>query len=477
VFDLCNKPAVECECEELPPLKVNDVARHSSLAAGPSAAWATAYDGEHGDLVVHQFSKAPPFKRVGSEWVDGVPETGAVIAGPSGPRRGIADRGPDVGRYGSIQLTAQEEPMVAYYDVDHHDLKFAGKFGGAWKVHTVDATGDVGMFAAMTKAPSGEPFIAYFQKAGDGADRFKTAVKYARAKVAKPQAATDWTLGEVDGAERPHDPCDGACNEATQVCTVTGQTQQCEGISTACPASCASDQACVQQGASGVCKDVLRPSGLVDVPEGNGLFPSVAYFDDKPVIVWYDRLNGALKGTVAASDGASGTSFGNKLTIDGRNRSFKKDVGWFPAIAIGPSSQAKRFAVAYQDAQHDDVLLLLDDGLYEDARATRAGTISIVDPGKSDPAQDGWLVVGADTQVAWTASGPVVVYQDQTRGDLMFAKASGNTWTRTAVRTEGSVGFWASIAVDGDRLLVSHALIKATGSSEVANKLLIESVE
>ena len=89
------------------------------------------------------------------------------------------------------------------------------------------------------------------------------------------------------------------------------------------------------------------------------------------------------------------------------------------------------------------------------------------------------LFVGADTSIAFDAAKNVVVaYQDATSGDLRIAKQAPGAaaFTISPLRTEGACGFYASLAKDGNKLFVSHAIIKAESSSKSANRLEVVAV-
>ena len=72
------------------------------MAANGQNLFVSAYDGEHGDLVVHTFDKADLTKPQKTQWLDGVPATGHIGGDVNGPRGGITDPGPNVGQYTSI---------------------------------------------------------------------------------------------------------------------------------------------------------------------------------------------------------------------------------------------------------------------------------------------------------------------------------------------------------------------------------------
>jgi hypothetical protein len=93
----------------------------------------------------------------------------------------------DVGQYVTLQLhPLTHKPIVAYYDADHGDLKYAYNASDGWHTEVVDSDGDVGQYASLALDPSsGYPRIAYF-------DATLYALKYATWN------GTAWLITTVD---------------------------------------------------------------------------------------------------------------------------------------------------------------------------------------------------------------------------------------------------------------------------------------
>ncbi len=502
VFNRCNRQDFECACEPLPPVKSNDLARYSSAAMGKNELLVSAYDGDHGDLVMHEIDKAS-LKITKTTWIDGVPTTGAVIGDPNGPRGGRDAPGPDVGRYTSLAYDSSTDTThIAYYAVEDDsvtpptpigDLKYATKTGsGPWKVSTVDGsaadgsdTGDVGMYASLTLSPDGFPVIAYFQKAGTGNNLYQSAVKVARAKVRQPQSQSDWTITTIETGPVPPPPCSSPACQATEVCTqsTSNPNGECrtKAQDGACNPACKSTQACALN-ASGqaACFDSLRASTLAQLPDGDGLFPSVRYLDSKPVVVWYDHTDGVLKGVIAASDSAAaGASFvasDIKVLDDGVQPnapagSTPDDVGRFASLAVGGSGAAHRLAVAYYDVTLRQLrVLAADDGW---ANETPVGQRVVDNGAGANPEEDPLLFVGANPSLRFDAQNALeVAYQDSTSNDLRLAVQQGSTWKLSTLQSQGACGFYANLVVDGQDRYATSALIKAKSATQSANQLV-----
>jgi hypothetical protein len=505
IFDTCTLNTEACDCASLPPLVVRDVARHSDLALSGQSLYVSAYDGEHGDLVLHTFDKSNTTKPAKSEWLDGVPATGTLGGDPNGPRHGITNPGPNVGQYTSVAASTAGDLYIAYYDVDNGDLKFISRYGGpaaAWSVPvTLDGSsptggksGDTGLYTSIALTSAGVPAITYFRRASylaapvDAEVGLSTAVSYIIAKKAQPLTRDDWYAPiDVEKADRPAPPCNGTCSSA-QVCVADGANQRCAVPAPVCTPSCTGKNTCVQQidtTKPPVCLTSLAADALPEVPPGTGLMTSLAFLDDKPVIAWYDSVNQQLKATLAAN-AAVGSTLGtpgfpaNPVVIDASLPGKpKRDVGRWPSVAVGPLSAAGgRIAITYQDATAQNLLLYLGNNL----TASSAASIHVVDNGLPSPGGD-WhpqTFPGVQSSVAFTPSGNLVVaYQDGTPVDLFFA-----TWSpsqnklldKTNVRgASAASGFYPRVVVDASgQGYLSSASIKATTAALAGNTLSID---
>lgn len=485
VFNTCSIQKRDCECLPLPPVKAHDNVRHSDAVATPSKILVSAYSADHGDLVLHTYSKED-LRREKTEWIDGLPKSGAIVADPNGPRGGRIAPGPDVGTYTSIAYN-EGLTLIAYYAIKDGadtlgDLRFASRAGesGGFQIHTVDELGDVGLYTSMTLSPDKAPVVAYFQRGGTGNEASATKVKVARAKVKNPTKADDWNITTIDTGARTPPPCAWPTCSDNEACVATGQipdlgvcVKKAPTASSCRPSEsdptarrCTGEEVCgLDNQNAPACFPSLRARTLVGMPEGNGLQPSIAYMDNRLVVVWYDRANGQLKGAISTSDSASaGATFSAPVVLDDGGM-FGNDVGQFPSVAIGPSSAGKRIAVAYFDSTERQLKLL------------RAGAdfaqpeITVVDRGAGSQEADPVLFVGADTSIGFGESGRLLIaYQNSTGGDLRLAREGDNgQFQLSTLAQEGAGGFYVNLLPDAR--IATHAVIKAASATRSANRL------
>lgn len=376
-------------------------------------AYVSAYAESHGDLVVARHSGDGRIDNAEWEFVDGVPAGPVVIQG-SNIRGGITAPGEDVGVYTSIQVGADDTPVVAYFDRSNGGLKFAGKFGGAWQSHTVDdGTGSIdaelggeigGMYASMSvRSDDGRPGIAYMALTSAGGGITTSEVRFAAATTPTPTTASDWQVYVVDKLALP--PVDPA-----------------------------------------------NPD-VVPLPEGLGLFVDAARdAAQAPVVAYYDRINGDLK--LARFD-AEGGQFRTPEILDGAGA----DVGWYPAVAVDATGVAH---IVYQNAAKDD-LLYVDSGA-RSPQVVDSGyrTVGTTESGLPKPELH---IVGSDANIVLTTAGPMVVYQDSTTHELLVAKKDGQgAWTYAAIAGHeepfvGAFGFFASAVFTGQDVVISNWVI------------------
>jgi len=476
LWDACALPRVACVCAELPPLRSHDLGRFSAIAAEPGrAVYVSAYDGQHGDLVVAAYGlDGQPASRT---WVDGVPDGGPTW-GPSGPRGGVEEPGQDVGRASDI-VASDGRLYVSYYDVTHGDLKVAMRDEtGAWSSHVVDgAASDVGRYTSIAVDSAGRPAVAYFQSSAQdsaaidgcpsprpqGRPGLVTALKLARAKTPTPSAGRDWVVQSLSClALTPH-PCEGC----TGTCATVGSGPACLHAATGCSA-CASNQVCVDVSGTPTCSARAAPSKLNEVPLGVGVFASLAFRGDEALVA-------AMRREVTDAGRAKGELVGFTVTASGASSAAVLDAvgdtGFFPDVKVDPATG--KVAVSYHDATSRAFKLYLAPGF-------RAGVAAeVIDTGKDPSGVESF--VGTDSAIVFMPDGGMVaVYQDATHGDLKLARRS-STWVVGApLSSAGAVGFFADAVLTDGMLYISHAQLRARAvgaNLQLETSLLLEKLE
>jgi MYXO-CTERM domain-containing protein len=414
-----------CICA--PDIVPGDVGRFSSMAMIGSNAYVAAYNTYWGDLMIGHVT--PPGVVPTWDFVDGFPDEGPTSVTNSHIRGGVEDKGDDVGRYTSIQATADGQPIIAYYDKTHGALKFTSFNVIRWKAHVVDkGTGtpdhdgdDIGRWASMSLDKNGKPMIAYTatQMTGTKSGMPEGQLRVAQAKTATPEATSDWTVVIVDS--RP------------------------------LPVASMPDGGAADGGSS-------APYELL--PEGIGLMPSLARKpDDTPGIAYYDRTRGNLRYVeYLPQTGAWSTP----VILDGEDPTGNDtgDVGLYPSLAYDESSVGH---ISYEDSTHDNLLYMdtmkkmvevVDNGYRPGEETTLDGLNSPV-----------YHLVG-DSSSIQTVSGKVVIaYQDSTVEQLRIAQRGTDGKWMTAVVAghampfKGAYGFYANLRISNKKGVISSYAI------------------
>lgn len=455
---------LQCECLTYPPVLAGQYGWYASLAALEDRLLVSAYDSTYGDLVVARFELDG--RPVSLDYVDGYPTTGRLTGDPKGARAGRSDGGPNVGLHTSLAVDPAGLVHVAYQDADSGALKYATLANGQWSSTVVDDEGVTGLYASLGFAHDGSPRIAYMMAEGtiDVDPTPKAALKLAKPKVAIPTGPADWDVTIVDSRDKPIPICNGGC-ASDEKCVDLGSGPACRTTTIGCSPACASDEACIDVNGTATCSSVVPVVVLEGLPEGTGLFASLAFATDgSPLIAYYDSVDGDLR--LAADDG-SGTFV--TRTLDGNDPTDPTDVGQHASLAVGPGGIV---GVAYFDATSDDLVY------YDFAARTR----EIADDGVTPP---NLRFVGADASLLFDEQGTAAIaYHDPTNIDLLYARRIGGQWTTEALRGDlrpgqtegtaagfavtqarkGTTAYIASVDVDfneaGDLLLTLGVLTK-----------------
>lgn len=244
-----------CDCIELPALPLGDVGIHSDLAAVEGRAVIAAYNSLYGDLMLGVGDS----QEMHWQFVDGVPAPtpANVTGGPSGPRSGISEKGPDVGRYPAVAIGRDETIHLVYQDVDQGRVVYARSLcglgcdagaicsaaglcqleeqgcepsclpgqacmegqclarAGRNRFHflTLDDRGDGGYFNAIDLDVGQWPWIISAQHRVDLGRGLEARLVSYRAQDAAPRSVADFMTSEPAGQNEflAQYPCEGGC--------------------------------------------------------------------------------------------------------------------------------------------------------------------------------------------------------------------------------------------------------------------------
>ena len=466
------------DCNQMcgPSLPMGLVGAYTSIAqAADGTLWVAGYNdsavtsafsGLYGDLVVGKYDATKQL--VAWQSVDGLPPP--LPAGtcpeydPTGWRQGQSDPANDVGLWTSIQLDANNNPMVSYYDATNQALKFASCDGMAWSSHTVSQTAgsDIGRYSKMLVV-GGVPVIAFLVMEPGDMGKIRSKVTLATATIAKPTAGADWTF--VDAAVDDDGPCRSSYCTGSDVCIT--ETNSCVPPATGC-ADCGDAGAstvCVSVNGAPTCGTPIAASYIDIYPNAYADYISLASGPSGLGIVVYDRLHGNLVGVSKASgawqttilDGETGSRAPNSGPDGGISAVDTGDVGVGADLFIDSNGD---WHVSYVNGSLETLQYLVAP-----KGAAPTSKPEVVDTGMTlggQPFPDGQHIVGDDSSVTVSASGVITIsYQDATVGTL-----------RVATGTPGGAGgthTWSIAALPQPNLFAGFFSHVVPGGSSVAN--------
>ena len=416
---------LRCECKTLPPVLPGQLGFYADITSAGNEVLVSAYDQVYGDLVVARFDAQG--RRVGADYIDGLPAAGDIVGDPAGPRGGRIELGPNVGTHTSIDRDTSDVLHVSYRDEVGGTLKYARRAAGTWSTSTVDESGNTGLYTSIAVGADGLSRIAYLMAEGTiGADPTPmTALKLATARVPSPSSAADWSIEVVDQRIKPEPICGGGCGQ-NAACVDGTNGPACEPTVLGCQDCAANDVACVDRAGVPTCEDKVPIVIFDDLVEATGLFASLAIASDgSPHIAFYDRIDRVLKYAVRGGSGFTVS------VLDGDDPTAPTDSGQHASIAIAPNGG---IAIAYLDVTNDRLYF------YDLATNTK----ELIDSGLTPP---NVRVVGADASLLFDAAGrPAIAYQDGTNLDLLYARRLGTTWSTEVLRGSAPVGVERGLA-------------------------------
>jgi hypothetical protein len=436
-----------------PPNQLGLIGSYTSYAvAQDGTLWVAGYDDAdvtngylYGDLVVGKYDTTS--QHVDWQTVDGLPAPPpAGSCPPNDPstwRGGLTDPGPDVGLWTSIQIDANSNLLVSYYDATDSALKFASSPDGGktWAVHAVmqEPSADAGRYSKLLVIDA-VPVIAFLVEEPGSNGWVRSRVVLATGKVATPASSSDWSFEDAVVDERT--PCRARFCAPGQVCVAS--TMVCQPTVSGCtPSDCGASQAglgsptqsCVAVSGVPTCEGI-DGSGYVDsYPEAVGDYVTMATGPNGVGLVVYDRTRGNLIGAVRANgswqalilDGQTGANTDPARVDTG-------DVGIGASLAIASNGD---WHVSYVNGWTETLQYLRVPG----GNLAMPLRPEVVDDGTQlfgRPFADGHHLVGDDSSVTVEGSTLRIVYQDATAGTLREAigspAAGGNhAWAVQAI--------------------------------------------
>ena len=395
LFAVCT--AGGCLCGSDSPYGTIGEQTDMAVAADQSV-WLSSYNSEYGDLMVAHWESSGRVPSDAWEFVDGVPEGPILVDG--GIRGGVYSSGEDVGRYTSIAMSLQEKPVVAYFDSDNGQVKFAQQTDDGWHLHAVDghkAAEFAGKYAKVALDEFGRPGIAYRADVQRG-HQTVSEIRFAQATVRSPRASSDWRIQTVASEVASH-------------------TEVGSGL----------------PGGIGVTLDLVRDS------------------DFNPVIAFYNREAGALTLATGFSTDDNAVETWTISELDGF--ADNEDVGFAPSLAAGTDLSVH---VSYQDVRNNSLR-------YARTRIAPELVDSGVRP-LADGSSDVHFVGGDSSVVVTPMGPMIAYQDSTTHELRLAKRTPKGFWTHEPVagheeQFSGAYGFYARAAFSqGDLVLANWVL-------------------
>lgn len=402
-----------------------------------------------GDLVVGKYDLGK--QRVDWQTVDGVPtrdvgKDGCADFAPNTWRKGEKDSGDNVGLWTSIQVSDKGRPMVSYYDVTNHRLKFAYLDGSEWKNFVVKEipNGDAGRYSKLLFV-DGKPQVAFLAFEPGNMGKTRSKVILAKSREEEPSEGAQFDFEDVTVEE--DNPCRANSCPGGSVCAKEGVCLP--SVSGCTPADCGMGKACATKDAKATCVSVA--SSIETYPNVFGAFISFAQNGPNRGIVVYDRPHGNLVALV------NNGSKWDRIIVDGETGDRAKKT----AIDTGDTGVAASLSIDAGNVWHISYVNGIDETLrYITLTGGKPGKSQVIDDGTAvdgRPHADGKHIVGDDSFIRADGDIITVVYQDATQGTLRRAvgTTSGATkkWDlRVVAQPNRFAGFFPQLVPGEDKI-------------------------
>ncbi len=427
----CGSAVAVTTCRALPDLPTQEQSVPAISLAGQTGVWTVARDDRYGDVVLWPSAEggqmaAPPIV------LAGLPAAAPVVGNPAGPRSGVAEPGPDVGRVLAAARGPGDVVHVAAQDASTNGVVHVFWQSGTAPVVTALPIASAGANPATTKAsigaalaiatsPLGLPGIAVVTPPTAGTSGSLT---WWQANSAIPASGSAWTSQLVVSSVPvpPAPTCAASCG-GSAVCAVVDAKPACVTASTDCT-FCLPGEVCSQK----VCrKKILPPPPLRTKHPAPGRHVAALWRGNGEVVVaaWdADRLTlwRRLPGDVWTAQTLEAAA------VPGGSASF----GAFVTMAEAGGS----LYLACQDHARGRLLLV----------QWQAGVWS-VEVADSGDRTDGHHDVGADPALVVDSAGAVwLAYQDSRTADLLlWHRTAGGNPVQAVLDSSGASGFSSSL--------------------------------
>jgi|GEM_PF-2674340 len=299
------------------------------------------------------------------------------------------------GAFSSIALDSSDQPRISYYDDFLGDLLFATCTAGSWDTEVVDESGNVGLNTSLVLDSADNPHIGYF-------DKDNGWVKYAY------HNGTSWDITEVRAIWKAGEG----------------------GISIALDSSEVAHFAYHRFDGSFNWMQYAYPDGgggydYWDHGTGDtGITVSLEIDQlDLPCISTYDANGQFLYYIYSYGPPA------NPQIVDGAG-----NVGMFSSVEL---DSLDRPHISYQNGTRYDLCYAWHDG-----------SDWVVETASSSSSKEGYFTCLAldSTDAAH------IVHQDWDSWQLLYTTNRGGSWTTVVLDSDGSAGWWPSVAIDSHDL-------------------------
>lgn len=364
----------------------------------------------------------------------------------AGPDTAQAD---GVGKYTSIAVDSQNRVHISYYDSVERGLKYARWDGVNWFIETVDSNPadfgyDVGRYSSIAVDSINRPHISYMDEKYDG---LKYAYNY----------GGGWELQEIDSRQAPNFRFGGFTslildkNDNPHISYQEWENLELKYATLSSNGNCG-------PGNSWVCR-------VVDNSENTGWYSSIAITSSgERMISYYNGKYGYLEFT----NSTNGRDW-NLYTIyadgdSGQYSSITTNPSGYPGVSFYSAGTGKMSFMRWNGSNWITTHLLTagELGPYPSLGISPFNVPFIGyfnDIGDifklASNVNSGWygtvLKEGVGTYSSTkinSAGDPRIALYDFTKGDLVFAYASGGAWYFQTVDSTNDVGLYPSLALD-----------------------------